>query len=90
MTKAQVEAHAHRREGVHGSTSLFPSASRKPISAKAMLKYQYSINGANARFGIMFPSVRGTVIPWRDGESSSGRFSILSVPMRGMALLLTI
>lgn len=69
MTKAQVEAHAHRlEEFMAPNVSYFASASGKPISAKAMLKYQYSINRSNAKVRDYVTSVQGTVIPWRDGD----------------------
>lgn len=69
MTKAQVEAHAHRlEEFMAPNVSYFASASGKPISAKAMLKYQYSINRANEKVRSYVSSVQGTVIPWRDGD----------------------
>ena len=72
MTKAQVEAHAHRlEEFMAPNVSYFASASGKPISAKAMLKYQYSINRANAKVRGYVSSVQGTVIPWR-GEEQFG------------------
>lgn len=73
MTKAQVEAHAHRlEEFMAPNVSYFASASGKPISAKAMLKYQYSINRANAKVRDYVSSVQGTVIPWR-GEEQFGK-----------------
>ena len=50
------------------NVSFFASASGKPISAKAMLKYQYSINRSNAKVRGYVSSVQGTVIPWRGGE----------------------
>lgn len=69
MTKAQVEAHAHRlEEFMAPNVSYFASASGKPISAKAMLKYQYSINRANEKVRSYVSSVQGTVIPWRGGD----------------------
>ena len=69
MTKAQVEAHAHRlEEFMAPNVSYFASASGKPISAKAMLKYQYSVNRANAKVRDYVRSVQGTVIPWRGDE----------------------
>lgn len=73
MTKAQVEAHAHRlEEFMAPNVSYFRSASGKPISAKAMLKYQYSINRSNAKVQNYVSSVQGTVIPWR-GDEQFGR-----------------
>lgn len=73
MTKAQVEAHAHRlEEFMAPNVSYFASGSGKPISAKAMLKYQYSINRANAKVRDYVSSVQGTVIPWR-GEEQFGK-----------------
>lgn len=73
MTKAQVEAHAHRlEEFMAPNVSYFRSASGKPISAKAMLKYQYSINRSNAKVHDYVTSVQGTVIPWR-GDEQFGR-----------------
>lgn len=73
MTKAQVEAHAHRlEEFMAPNVSYFTSASGKPISAKAMLKYQYSVNRSNAKVRDYVSSVQGTVIPWR-GDEQFGR-----------------
>ena len=73
MTKAQVEAHAHRlEEFMAPNVSYFRSASGKPISAKAMLKYQYSIKRSNAKVQDYVASVQGTVIPWR-GDEQFGR-----------------
>lgn len=73
MTKAQVEAHAHRlEEFMAPNVSYFASGSGKPISAKAMLKYQYSINRSNAKVRDYVSSVQGTVIPWR-GDEQFGR-----------------
>lgn len=69
MTKAQVEAHAHRlEEFMAPNVSYFKSASGKPISAKAMLKYQYSVNRANEKVRDYVSSVQGTVIPWRGDQ----------------------
>lgn len=73
MTKAQVEAHAHRlEEFMAPNVSYFRSASGEPISAKAMLKYQYSVNRANEKVRAYVSSVQGTVIPWR-GEQQFGK-----------------
>lgn len=73
MTKAQVEAHAHRlEEFMAPNVSYFASASGKPISAKAMLKYQYSVNRSNEKVRDYVSSVQGTVIPWR-GDQQFGR-----------------
>ena len=73
MTKAQVEAHAHRlEEFMAPNVSYFTSASGRPISAKAMLKYQYSINRSNAKVRDYVSSVQGTIIPWR-GDEQFGR-----------------
>lgn len=73
MTKAQVEAHAHRLEEFMAPNVLyFTSASGKPISAKAMLKYQYSVSRSNAKVQDYVSSVQGTVIPWR-GDEQFGR-----------------
>lgn len=75
MTKAQVEAHAHRlEEFMAPNVSYFTSASGKPISAKAMLKYQYSINRSNAKVQNYVSSVKGTVIPWRGDEQFGSIF----------------
>lgn len=69
MTKAQVEAHAHRlEEFMAPNVSYFSSASGKPISAKAMLRYQYSINRSNEKVQSYVSSVQGTIIPWRGDE----------------------
>ena len=73
MTKAQVEAHAHRlEEFMAPNVSYFASASGKPISAKAMLKYQYSINRSNEKVQSYVSSVQGTIIPWR-GDAQFGK-----------------
>lgn len=73
MTKAQVEAHAHRlEEFMAPNVSYFKSASGKPISAKAMLKYQYSVNRSNEKVRDYVSSVQGTVIPWR-GDQQFGK-----------------
>lgn len=50
------------------NVSYFASASGNPISAKAMLKYQYSINRSNEKVRNYVASVQGTVIPWRDDQ----------------------
>nr|DAJ38996.1 MAG TPA: hypothetical protein [Caudoviricetes sp.] len=73
MTKAQVEAHAHRlEEFMAPNVSFFKSGSGKPISAKAMLKYQYSVNRSNEKVRDYVSSVQGTVIPWR-GDQQFGK-----------------
>ena len=73
MTKAQVEAHAHRlEEFMAPNVTYFKSASGKPISGKAMLKYQYSINRANEKVQSYVSSVQGTIIPWR-GDQQFGK-----------------
>lgn len=73
MTRAQVEAHAHRlEEFMAPNVSYFKSGSGKPISAKAMLKYQYSVNRANEKVRSYVSSVQGTIIPWR-GDEQFGR-----------------
>ena len=54
------------------NVSYFKSASGKPISAKAMLKYQYSINRSNEKVQSYVSSVQGTVIPWR-GDQQFGK-----------------
>lgn len=75
MTKAQVEAHAHRlEEFMAPNVSYFASAGGKPISAKAMLKYQYSINRSNAKVQSYVSSVQGTIIPWRGDEQFGSVF----------------
>lgn len=69
MTKAQVEAHAHRlEEFMAPNVSYFKSGTGKPISAKAMLKYQYSVNRANEKVRNYVSSVQGTAIPWRGDQ----------------------
>lgn len=73
MTKAQVEAHAHRlEEFMAPNVSYFKSGSGKPISAKAMLKYQYSVNRSNEKVRDYVSSVQGTIIPWR-GDQQFGK-----------------
>jgi len=75
MTKAQVEAHAHRlEEFMAPNVSYFKSGSGKPISAKAMLKYQYSVNRANEKVQDYVSSVQGTVIPWRGDQQFGAVF----------------
>lgn len=75
MTKAQVEAHAHRlEEFMAPNVSYFSSASGKPISAKAMLKYQYSINRSNEKVQGYINSVQGTIIPWRGDQQFGNVF----------------
>lgn len=75
MTKAQVEAHAHRlEEFMAPNVSYFASASGKPISAKAMLKYQYSINRSNEKVQGYINSVQGTIIPWRGDQQFGNVF----------------
>ena len=75
MTKAQVEAHAHRlEEFMAPNVSYFSSASGKPISAKAMLKYQYSVNRSNDKVRNYVSSVQGTVIPWRGDQQFGAVF----------------
>lgn len=77
MTKAQVEAHAHRlEEFMAPNVSYFSSASGKPISAKAMLKYQYSINRSNEKVQRYVDSVQGTIIPWRGDAQFGNVFNV--------------
>lgn len=82
MTKAQVEAHAHRlEEFMAPNVSYFASANPRatPISAKAMLKYQYSINRSNEKVQGYIDSVQGTIIPWR-GDAQFGKIFDASRP----------
>lgn len=66
MTKAQVEAHAHRlEEFMAPNVSYYASAGNTPISAKAMLRHKYAINAKNDRIFEYFDRVGGTRIPWR-------------------------
>ena len=77
MTKRQVEAHAHRlEEFMAPNVSYFSSASGKPISAKAMLKYQYSINRSNEKVQRYVDSVQGTIIPWRGDAQFGNVFNV--------------
>lgn len=77
MTKSQVEAHAHRlEEFMAPNVSYFSSASGKPISAKAMLKYQYSINRSNEKVQRYVDSVQGTIIPWRGNAQFGNVFNV--------------
>lgn len=77
MTKAQVEAHAHRlEEFMAPNVSFFSSGSGKPISAKAMLKYQYSINRSNEKVQRYVDSVQGTIIPWRGDAQFGNVFNV--------------
>lgn len=77
MTKAQVEAHAHRlEEFMAPNVSYFSSGSGNPISAKSMLKYQYSINRRNEKVQRYVDSVQGTIIPWRGDAQFGNVFNV--------------
>lgn len=72
MTKAQVEAHAHRlEEFMAPNVSYYSSAEGTPISAKAMLQHKYAVKAKNNRIFEYFDRVGGTNIPWRGNLSFS-------------------
>lgn len=66
MTKAQVEAHAHRlEEFMAPNVSYYPSRYGEPISAKSMLRYVYAQKRSNEHAREFYQRVGGTEIPWR-------------------------
>lgn len=66
MTKAQVEAHAHRlEEFMAPNVSYYPSRYGDPISAKSMLRYVYAQKRSNEHAREFYQRVGGTEIPWR-------------------------
>lgn len=72
MTKAQVEAHAHRlEEFMAPNVSYYSSFNETPISAKAMLRHKYAVKAKNNRIFEIFDRLGGTNIPWRGNLSFS-------------------
>lgn len=66
MTRAQVEAHAHRlEEFMAPNVSYYPSRYGEPISAKSMLRYVYAQKRSNEHSREFYQRVGGTEIPWR-------------------------
>lgn len=79
MTKAQVEAHAHRlEEFMAPNVSYYPSRSGEPISAKSMLRYVYAQKRSNEHAREFYQRVGGTEIPWRGYRPFSEVFNIRS------------
>lgn len=79
MTKAQVEAHAHRlEEFMAPNVSYYPSRSGEPISAKSMLRYVYAQKRSNEHAREFYQRVGGTEIPWRGLRTFSEVFNIRS------------
>ena len=77
MTKAQVEAHAHRlEEFMAPNVSYYPSRSGSPISAKSMLRYVYAQKRANEHAKEFYQRVGGTEIPWRGGKRFADVFDV--------------
>lgn len=77
MTKAQVEAHAHRlEEFMAPNVSYYPSRSGEPISAKSMLRYVYAQKRSNEHAREFYQRVGGTEIPWRGSKPFSEVFNI--------------
>ena len=77
MTKAQVEAHAHRlEEFMAPNVSYYPSRSGEPISAKSMLRYVYAQKRSNEHVREFYQRVGGTEIPWRGSKPFSEVFNI--------------
>lgn len=77
MTKAQVEAHAHRlEEFMAPNVSYYPSRSGEPISAKSMLRYVYAQKRSNEHAREFYRRVGGTEIPWRGSRPFSEVFNI--------------
>lgn len=77
MTKAQVEAHAHRlEEFMAPNVSYYPSRSGSPISAKSMLRYVYAQKRANEHAREFYQRVGGTEIPWRGGRRFADVFDV--------------
>lgn len=77
MTKAQVEAHAHRlEEFMAPNVSYYPSRKGEPISAKSMLRYVYAQKRANEHAREFYQRVGGTEIPWRGGRRFADVFDV--------------
>lgn len=77
MTRAQVEAHAHRlEEFMAPNVSYYPSRSGEPISAKSMLRYVYAQKRSNEHAREFYQRVGGTEIPWRGLKPFSEVFNI--------------
>lgn len=77
MTKAQVEAHAHRlEEFMAPNVSYYPSRDGSPISAKSMLRYVYARKRANEHAQEFYQRVGGTEIPWRGGKRFADVFDV--------------
>lgn len=75
MTKAQVEAHAHRlEEFMAPNVSYYSSAEGTPVSAKSMLRHKYAVKAKNNRIFEIFDRIGGTNIPWRGNLSFSTVF----------------
>lgn len=77
MTRAQVEAHAHRlEEFMAPNVAYYPSRSGEPISAKSMLRYVYAQKKSNEHAREFYQRVGGTEIPWRGLRPFSEVFNI--------------
>ena len=77
MTKAQVEAHAHRlEEFMAPNVSYYPSRYGDPISAKSMLRYVYAQKRSNEHAREFYQRVGGTEIPWRGSKPFSEVYDI--------------
>ena len=77
MTKAQVEAHAHRlEEFMAPNVSYYPSRYGDPISAKSMLRYVYAQKRSNEHAREFYQRVGGTKIPWRGSRAFSEVYDI--------------
>lgn len=77
MTKAQVEAHAHRlEEFMAPNVSYYPSRYGEPISAKSMLRYVYAQKRSNEYSREFYQRVGGTEIPWRGLKPFSAVYDI--------------
>ena len=77
MTKAQVEAHAHRlEEFMAPNVAYYPSRYGEPISAKSMLRYVYAQKRSNEHAREFYQRVGGTEIPWRGSRTFSDVFNI--------------
>lgn len=77
MTRAQVEAHAHRlEEFMAPNVSYYPSRYGEPISAKSMLRYVYAQKRSNEHAREFYQRVGGTEIPWRGSRPFSEVFDI--------------
>lgn len=77
MTKAQVEAHAHRlEEFMAPNVAYYPSRYGEPISAKSMLRYVYAKKRSNEYSREFYRRVGGTEIPWRGSRTFSEVYNI--------------